>query len=60
MGPMRWSSEEFGHARLCDARCLNRLLAMAPRVAESPAGTVSAVFPNAAERASVPFWSTKP
>lgn len=50
MDAVRWSKEEFGGAQLGDVRRLNRLLAVAAQVAESPAGTVSAVFPNAAQR----------
>lgn len=50
MDPVRWSEEEFGSTDLGDVRRLRRLLRMAARVAESPSGTVSAVFPDAAER----------
>ncbi len=45
-----WSKEEFGSANLGDARRQKRLVQMAARVAEAPAGTVSAVFRTAAER----------
>lgn len=50
MNPERWSLEEFGDADLGDARRRSRLLQMAARVAEQPAGTVSAVFADPAER----------
>ena len=50
MDPGRWSIEEFGAAEVGDARLRRRLLIIATRVAESPAGTVSAVFADPAER----------
>ena len=45
-----WAVEEFGHADVGDARRRKRLVRMAARVAEAPAGTVSAVFRTTAER----------
>ncbi|MDO9223133.1 MAG: IS4 family transposase [Caulobacter sp.] len=45
-----WGEEEFGRAGLGDARRHRRLIQMAVRVAEAPAGTVSAVFRTTAER----------
>jgi hypothetical protein len=45
-----WGDEEFGSAQLGDARRRKRLIRMAVRVAEAPAGTVSAVFRSTAER----------
>jgi hypothetical protein len=45
-----WAMEEFGAADLGDARRVSRLVAMATAAAQSPAGLVSAVFANDAER----------
>ena len=50
MDLQNWGDEEFGSARLGDARRRKRLIRMAVRVAEAPAGTVSAVFRSTAER----------
>ena len=47
---VEWASRTFGRAKLGDQRRVDRLVAMAERVAERPAGTVSAVFGNGAER----------
>lgn len=46
----RWAWEEFGQAELGDARRTHRAVAMAEAVARSPAGKVSAVFADGAER----------
>jgi len=60
MDAVRWSKEEFGGAQLGDVRRLDRLLAIAAQVAQWPAGTVSAVFPKAAERqGAYRFMSSK-
>jgi hypothetical protein len=45
-----WAEAEFGHALVGDERRRKRLVAMAASAARQPAGTVTAVFPNAAER----------
>jgi Transposase DNA-binding/Transposase Tn5 dimerisation domain len=45
-----WAVEEFGRARLGDERRLTRLVGMARRAAQSPAGRVSDVFRKDAER----------
>lgn len=45
-----WASRTFGHAGLGDQRRVDRLVAMAARAAERPAGTVTQVFGNSAER----------
>jgi hypothetical protein len=45
-----WAQEEFGRARLGDARRTARLVRMAREVAIRPAGRVSEVFEKAAER----------
>lgn len=45
-----WAQETFGAAALGDARRRARLVAMATRIAQRPAGTVTAVFPTSAER----------
>lgn len=45
-----WAQEEFGRARLGDARRTARLVGMAREVAIRPAGRVSEVFQKAAER----------
>lgn len=45
-----WAQEEFGRARLGDARRTARLIGMAREVALQPAGRVSEVFEKAAER----------
>jgi hypothetical protein len=45
-----WANKTFGSAELGDARRRLRLVAMATRVAQRPAGTVTAVFPTSAER----------
>jgi len=46
----RWAVEEFGGARLVDSRWRSRLLSVAARAARQPAGRISEVFTNAAER----------
>lgn len=50
MSEAHWSMQEFGSAQLGDARRTNRLVAMGSRVAASPAGSITAVFSDAAER----------
>ncbi len=45
-----WASEEFGHVDLGDSRRTTRLVRMAARVAQCPAGRVSDVFAADAER----------
>jgi hypothetical protein len=45
-----WADEQFGHALLGDRRRTQRLVAMAAGVARRPAGTVTAVFSDGAER----------
>lgn len=50
MHEVQWSKEEFGDAVLGDRRRRERLIAMGATVASSPAGNVTAVFSDAAER----------
>jgi len=45
-----WAQEEFGHAELGDRRRTRRLVDMAAGAARQPAGTVTAVFQDSAER----------
>jgi len=45
-----WAQRTFGHAQLGDRRRVQRLIAMAARVSERPAGIVTQVFDNDAER----------
>lgn len=45
-----WAEQTYGAAELGDVRRRARLVAMAARVAERPAGTVTEVFPRSAER----------
>lgn len=45
-----WSMQEFGGADLGDERRTNRLVAMGARVAAQPAGNITAVFSDDAER----------
>jgi hypothetical protein len=45
-----WADRTFGHARLGDERRVERLVAMAARVAERPAGPVTQVFDTSAQR----------
>lgn len=45
-----WARGEFGHARLGDRRRVERLVEMAATAAHRPAGTVTAVFQDSAER----------
>ena len=45
-----WAERTFAHAALGDERRVDRLVAMAARVAERPAGTVTQVFETSAER----------
>lgn len=46
----RWSREEFGRAQLGDKRRVERLAAVAARAFERPAGQVTAVFSDDADR----------
>jgi Transposase DNA-binding/Transposase DDE domain len=46
----RWSEEEFGSAKLGDPRRVRRLVAVAAEAARRPAGQVTAVFDDDAER----------
>jgi hypothetical protein len=41
-----WAKEEFSHARLGDSRRTERLVRIAERAAQHPAGTVTEVFAN--------------
>lgn len=50
MGAALWAREQFGDARLGDARRLDRLFIVAAAVAERPAGTVTGVFADPAAR----------
>jgi hypothetical protein len=45
-----WAERTFGHAQLGDERRVERLVAMAARAAERPAGTVPQVFNASSER----------
>jgi hypothetical protein len=49
-GPERWAVEEFGRNRIADHRWRRRLVAVAARVARRPAGRVTEVFSDGAER----------
>jgi hypothetical protein len=49
-GHRAWAIEEFGAARLGDARRTSRLVRMATEAAENPSGRVSTVFRRPAER----------
>jgi len=49
-GNADWASRTFGDAKLGDQRRVDRLVAMATRVAERPGGTVTGVFGSSAER----------
>lgn len=48
--PEKWSEEEFGSSRLGDPRRVRRLVAVAAEAARRPAGQVTAVFDDDAER----------
>jgi len=50
IAPQSWASSEFADARLGDRRLHARLVAMAAQIAEAPAGTVTEVFPESADR----------
>lgn len=50
MRNVRWAEQEFGQAELGDDRRRQRLVAMASRIAGSPAGRVTQVFSESAER----------
>lgn len=50
MDEAQWSMQEFGGARLGDQRRTNRLVAMGAQVAAKPAGNITAVFSDSAER----------
>jgi len=45
-----WAEAEFGQARLKDVRRVERLMAIATRVASTPAGKVTEVFTEGADR----------
>jgi hypothetical protein len=47
---LRWAEQEFGAARLGDARRTKRLVAVAAAAAERPDGRITAVFPDDAGR----------
>lgn len=49
-GPSSWAHEEFGRARIADARWKRRLVRMADRAARRPAGRVTETFVRSAER----------
>lgn len=51
-----WAEESFGHAALGDRRRVDRLVAMAAAVASRPAGTVTSVFTESAEREGAFRW----
>lgn len=46
----RLAQATFGHALLCDTRLRNRLVVLAARCFKAPAGTVTSVLADAAER----------
>jgi len=50
MDEATWSMQEFGSVQLGDERRTNRLVAMGARVAARPAGEITAVFTDSAER----------
>lgn len=50
MDEAQWSMQEFGSAHLRDQRRTNGLVAMGARAAAGPAGSITAVFTNPAER----------
>lgn len=47
---VQWSQLELGTAKLCDGRRTQRLVEIAAEAAEYPAGRITAVFENEAER----------
>jgi Transposase DNA-binding/Transposase Tn5 dimerisation domain len=49
-GPSSWAFEEFGGARIADARWRRRLVSMAGRAARRPAGRVTETFVRSGER----------
>src|SRR5262245_40470656 len=49
-GPSAWAFEEFGGVRMNDERWRRRLIRMGERAARRPAGRVTEVFVDAAER----------
>lgn len=49
-GPNSWALEEFGKARIADARWGRRLVSVASRAARRPAGRVTETFLSSAER----------
>ena len=49
-GPSSWALEEFGSAKIADARWRRRLISVARRVARRPAGRVTEAFFSSAER----------
>jgi hypothetical protein len=49
-GAASWAAQEYGLAELGDARRTARVVAMAARVAEHPAGKVTEAFPTSAEQ----------
>jgi len=55
-GQREWADEVFGHAELGDGRRVDRLVAMAAAVASHPAGTVTKVFTESAEREGAFRW----
>jgi hypothetical protein len=50
VGAATWAGQEYGLAELGDARRTARVVAMAARVAERPAGKVTEAFPTSAEQ----------
>jgi hypothetical protein len=50
MDEAQWATQEFGGAQLGDERRTKRLIAMGAQVAGKPAGNITAVFTDAAER----------
>jgi hypothetical protein len=50
VGPDGWAVDEFGRSGIADQRWRRRLVSVAARVARRPAGRVTEVFGNAAER----------
>lgn len=55
-GCASWARQEFGTADLGDARRNKRMIAMAARIAASPAGTVTAVFTDPADSQGAYDW----
>src|SRR5688572_29694450 len=50
MVSMRWAAQEFGQARLGDARRTRRLVSMGAQALATPGGKLTEVFSESAER----------